>query len=310
VPRARGLGRGLSALIPEAEPGPGDRVLTLPLGAIRPNPFQPRRRFDAEGLEELAASVREHGVLQPIVVRPAAGGYEIVAGERRWRAAGMAGRSEIPAVVREVAEERMLEIALVENLQREDLGVWEEASALRALMRAHGWTQDEVAERVGKSRSHVANILRVLALPEGARRLVEDGRLTLAHVKAVLEAGPEHVEALAAEAAAKGWSVREVEARARALRASGGSRPARRRPGGGWPADLEAAAAALGERLGRPVRWHAAPKGGEIRLACDDDAEAARLLRALDRGLAFLEEHEGGRGEDVPRGTSAGGGTP
>lgn len=307
MPKARGLGRGLSELIPESVASPGERVEELPLGAVRPNPQQPRRRFDPERLAELAASVREHGVLEPIVVRAKGDGYEIVAGERRWRAAAIAGRDRVPVVVRDVSDDRMLEIALVENLQREDLGLWEEASALRALMQSYGWTQEQLAERVAKSRSHVANTLRVLALPEGARALVEEGRLSLGHVKAILEGPPEHVNALAQAAADGGLTVREVAARVAALgrRTAGrGGRPASAR--GAWPPALQATAASVGARLGRPLRWRAAGEGGEVGVECTSASEAARLLWALDRALLFLEEHGDSAGTDVPRGTTAG----
>lgn len=302
--KARGLGRGLSALIPEAPAEPQERVLELPLGALRPNAHQPRQRFDAQRLGELAASVREHGILEPLVVRQTVDGYEIVAGERRWRAAGMAEKDTVPVVVRNVPDDRMLEVALVENVQREDLGLWEEATAVRALMQAYGWTQEQVAERVGKSRSHVANTLRVLALPEGARRLVEEGRLTLAHVKAVLEAPPGRVEDLARAAAEQGWSVREVTARAQAL--SGELERGRRTPKASpsWPALLQEPAAAVGARLGRPLQWRSGRSGGEIGLPVSGPSEAARLLQALEHALMFLEEHEVEDG-NVPRGTSA-----
>lgn len=303
--KVRGLGRGLSALIPEAPAASDERVFELPIAALRPNPRQPRQHFDATRLDELAASIREHGVLEPLIVRKAVDAYELVAGERRWRAAAMAGLEQVPVVVRAVPDDRMLEVALVENVQREDLGLWEEASALRALMQAYAWTQEQVAERVGKSRSHVANTLRVLALPETARRLVAEGRLTLAHVKAVLEAPPAYVEGLAARAAEEGWSVRDTTSRAQAL-ASGRAERAGTgagRAGRNWPTALEASATAVGARLGRPLRWRPGRTGGEIGLPCADPAEAQRLLDALGRALVFLEEHDGTA--DVPRGTSA-----
>ena len=303
--KARGLGRGLSALIPEAPAEPHESVMELPLGALRPNAHQPRQRFDAERLAELAASVREHGILEPLVVRRTVDGFEIVAGERRWRAAGMAEKDTVPVVVRNVPDERMLEVALVENVQREDLGLWEEATALRALMQAYGWTQEQVAERVGKSRSHVANTLRVLALPDGARKLVEEGRLTLAHVKAILEAPPGRVEELAQAAAEQGWSVREVAGRVQAMSVGqergGGRGPKAPRS---WPMLLQEPAAAVGAQLGRPLHWRPGRSGGEIGLPVSGPGEAARLLKALAQALMFLEEQQGPG--DVPRGTSGG----
>jgi ParB family chromosome partitioning protein len=287
-----------------------DAVQDLPLAALRPNPHQPRHRFDAERLAELAASVREHGVLEPVVVRARDDGYEIVAGERRWRAAALAGLERVPVVVREVSDDRMLEIALVENLQREDLGLWEQAAALRTLMVTYAWTQEQLAERVAKSRSHVANILRVLALPEGARVLVEEGRLSLAHVKAILEAPPGEVEALARSAADEQLTVREVAARVAGL---GRARPRRSSAAGaagsGWPPLLQARAAAVGARLGRPLRWRPGRTGGEIGVACASADEASRVLGALERALLFLEEPPA-EAADVPRGTSLGGTRP
>jgi len=310
VAKVRGLGRGLSALLPDATPAAGEGPREVPVGALQPNPDQPRRRFDPDRLAELAASVREHGVLEPIVVRPAADGFEIVAGERRWRAAAMAGLERVPVVVREVGEDRMLEVALAENLQREDLGVWEAATAFRALMQRFGWTQEALAEHVSKSRSHVANTLRVLALPERARRLVEEGRLTLGQVKAVLEAPADAVETLAQQTADEDLTVRQIGERVAAL---GRARGPRRAAGGearAWPALLDEAAGAVGARLGRPLRWRAAGRGGEISLAVSSTEEAARLLRAIERGLLFLEEHEpamdAGASGDVPRGTFPG----
>ena len=158
------LGRGLKALIPQAEESRGDEIRQIPVGSIQPNPYQPRREFDEEGLQELAGSIREKGVLQPITVRDTDQGFELVAGERRWRAAQIAGLREIPALVRGLSDREVMEIALIENLQREDLNPIEEAEAYQVLMREFGLTQEEVAKAVGKGRPTIANRLRLLRL--------------------------------------------------------------------------------------------------------------------------------------------------
>lgn len=186
--RRPALGRGMAALLPNAPPPlpPGRSVLTLPIEAIERSPRQPRKRFDERQLEELAASIREHGVVTPILVRRDGGRYRIVAGERRWRAAQRAGVKEIPALLRDADDRQALELALVENLQRADLNAIEEAEAFEVLTRDHGLTQEAVAERVGKDRSTVANTLRLLKLPAEVRDLLREGRLEMGHARALL----------------------------------------------------------------------------------------------------------------------------
>jgi ParB family chromosome partitioning protein len=191
--RRPALGRGMAALLSNAAPPPsasiaipGRTLLQLPIEAIERNPNQPRKRFEEEKLEELAASIREHGVVEPILVRREAGSYRILAGERRWRAAQRAGLKEIPAVLREASEREAFEIALVENLQREDLNAIEEAEAYEVLIADHRLTQDAIAQRVGKERSTVANALRLLKLPSEVRDLVRDGQLDMGHARALL----------------------------------------------------------------------------------------------------------------------------
>lgn len=222
--RPPGLGRGLSALFgDETEDYAAlDRlrgIKTVPIEMLRPGRFQPRRRFDAEALETLAASMREKGVLQPLLVRrdpEAAERYEIVAGERRWRAAQMAGLHDLPVVVRDFDDRDALEVALVENVQRQDLSPLEEAEGYRRLMDEFAHTQEALAKAVGKSRSHVANMLRLLALPDGVKRLIDDGALSAGHARALL--GAADPEALAQEVAEKGLNVRETERLAQAVR--------------------------------------------------------------------------------------------
>lgn len=208
----RGLGKGLQALLPEAEAESGreEGVREIEVALVKPNPFQPRKAFDGEKLEELAESIREHGVVQPIVVRVKGEGYEIVAGERRWRASRLAGLKAIPAVVREFSETQVMEIALIENLQREDLNPLEEAEGYQRLMDEFRHTQDVLAHRLGKSRSHVANMLRLLKLPPRVRKYLQDGQLSIGHARALI--GVENPEPLADAIVRKSLSVRQTEA--------------------------------------------------------------------------------------------------
>lgn len=212
MPKARGLGRGLSALIPEAV-GSAEPE-TLAVDVIHPNPFQPRRHFEEGALAELTESIRRHGVLHPVLVRQRAGVWQLIAGERRLMASRRAGLKEIPVLVRDWDDRTTMEVALVENLQRSDLNPIEEAEAFSRLISEFGWTQDEAAERVGKSRSHVANYLRLLQLESGIRTLVEEGHLTMAHAKVLLSVEPDRRSALADRAASEGWTVRQLTAAA------------------------------------------------------------------------------------------------
>jgi len=224
--RRSGLGKGLSSLIPpgEAEPGDAEQPAVLrdiPVGDVTPNPNQPRVHFDEETLAELTASIQQIGVLQPILVRPTTEGYELIAGERRWRAAGRAGLAMIPAVVRDTDDEASIEQALVENLHREDLTPLEEAAAYQQLLEDFELTHEQVADRVGKSRSAITNTLRLLGLPPGIQHLLADGKLSAGHARALL-ATPDRTlqESLARQAVDEGWSVRAVE---EAVKAGGAS---------------------------------------------------------------------------------------
>lgn len=213
--RKGGLGRGLTALIPQSDDAVADESVglrELPIGSVHPNRMQPRRTFDEETLEGLTDSVRELGVLQPILVRPAEDGYELIAGERRWRAAKRAGLATIPAVVRSADDEASLEQALVENLHRQDLSPLEEAAAYQQLIEDFGLTQDQVAVRVGKSRSAVANHLRLFQLPPAVQKLVGEGLVSAGHAKALLgHPDRSYQEALARRVVSESLSVREVE---------------------------------------------------------------------------------------------------
>jgi len=258
--KRKALGRGLAALIPGA-PAPdaatngaasaraGDGLRTIAIEDVHPSSEQPRKQFDDARLDELAASIRAQGIIQPLVVRlRAAGGYELIAGERRWRAAQRAGLHEVPAVVRDVAPQRAFEMALVENLQREDLNPIEEAQGFERLIEEFGYTQEALATRVGKDRSTVANALRLLRLPGGVRGLVTEGRLSMGHARALLglEDAPA-IERLARRVVARELSVRQVEALVKRERDGRGDKaPAA-------PAKPSASARDLGERLSRTL---------------------------------------------------------
>ena len=208
-----GLGKGLSAIFIENETEEKGSVVTLRISEIEPNRAQPRRAFDEESLAELSDSIKAHGVLQPILVRPLLqGGYQIVAGERRYRAARLAGLTEIPATVRELSEEETMELALIENLQRENLSPMEEAAGYKHLMDTYSLSQEQVANAVGKSRSAVANSVRLLTLDESIRELVDDGKLSAGHARALLSIEDQKLQKSAAEEIVKkGLSVREAE---------------------------------------------------------------------------------------------------
>lgn len=228
VDKPRRLGRGLEALIATTAPpaAAGERLQRVPIGLIRPNPYQPRKEFRPEELAELQASLQANGLLQPIVVRPAGtNSYELIAGERRLRAATQLGWPDIPVVVRDIDDRTLLTLALVENLQRADLNAVEEAEGYQRLIDDFGLTQQRVAELVGKDRSTIANTIRVLQLPESVQRMVRDGQLSLGHARALLTLEDDRaITAAAREVIDKGLSVRDIEARARQVR------PDKRRP--------------------------------------------------------------------------------
>lgn len=273
--RRPALGRGMAALLSNA-PAPvptsaavaaaGKALLALPIEAIERSPDQPRKRFDEARLEELAASIREHGVVEPILVRRQGGRYRIVAGERRWRAAQRAGLKEIPALVREATPAQAFQIALVENVQRADLNAIEEAEAYQALVDEHGLTQEQVSEKVGKERSTVANALRLLRLPADVREAVREGRLEMGHARALL--GLETADAIrraAQRVLREQLSVRATEALVREL-AGGGKRAAAAAPAGDSAA-VRALVTRLQRRLG--CRCRVVPKSdstGRIEL--------------------------------------------
>lgn len=282
-----GLGRGLSALIPggdekvaegEQSAGVPQGLMEIEVGQIHPNPRQPRTSFRQEELDELAASIKEQGVLQPVVVRPRPlGGYELLVGERRLRASKLAGATRVPAIVRQVDDRQALEQAIVENVQRADLDALEEGYAYRNLIELFELTQEETARRVGKSRVHVTNTLRLLELPEEVKSLIGDGRLQAGHARALLQIkDTEKQIAVARRAADRGLTVRQVEELARGgepAKANGEREPKKRR----YP-DLEES---LADHLGTEVRIEAGRGKGRVSIAFGDRDDLHRIVELL-----------------------------
>jgi ParB family chromosome partitioning protein len=283
--RKRGMGRGLAAILPESGAG-GPELRELPVEMIEPNPDQPRTNFEKGALDALAESIKSAGLLQPLIVRPTDGGrYELVAGERRWRAARQAGLERVPAVVRVSPEDERLQAALIENMVREDLNPVEEARACAALVEDLGISKEELARRVGRSRSAISNLIRLLELPDAAMALLERGELSEGHGRAVLQLSDQAGRAaLAKKAASEGWSVRETEERARGKAGKGKAKPA---AGGRISAEERAAMTdaedTLGEALGADVRVRRAGDGVKAELRFDDLDEVAALARRLKR---------------------------
>jgi ParB family chromosome partitioning protein len=270
APRSR-LGRGLAALIGDAgdensaiERARGQR--RVPVEFLRPNPRNPRRRFDDAELDELSASIRAKGILQPILVRTVTGtpdAFEIIAGERRWRAAQRAGLHDVPVLLLEINDKEALEIAIIENVQRADLNPLEEAMGYDSLIEQFSYAQAELAKIVGKSRSHIANTLRLMKLPESVKKHLAEGRLTAGHARALL--GSDNPEALAKSIIEKGLNVRDVEALAGA-QAEARGKTAKRRPRGSKSADVRALERKLSEILGLMVEINHRASGGDLRI--------------------------------------------
>jgi ParB family chromosome partitioning protein len=270
----RGLGRGLGALL-GPEPEPAETALEVPVDLVRPNPRQPRKRFDDEALAELTDSIRASGVIQPIVIRRAGEGYELIAGERRLRAAKQAGLTRIPAVIREVTNAESLELALVENLLREDLNPIEAAEGYRQLLGDFGWTQEQLGQRIGKDRSSIANALRLLRLPSPIQDDLRDGRLTMGHALSILSlTTPEQQMKLRDEILAHSWSVRATEAGVKSRRSIGA--PPRRRS-----VELAALEETLQRALLTRVRIVGTDRRGRIEIAYASAEELERLGAVL-----------------------------
>lgn len=286
-PKSRGLGRGLSALMADvgpAEPAPDTpRVAerSLPIDRIHANPDQPRRSFNADALAELAASIREKGVIQPLIVRPSPrtpDAFEIVAGERRWRAAQQVQLHEVPVIVRDFDDTEVLEVAIIENIQRADLNPVDEAAGYRQLMDRFGHTQDQLATALGKSRSHIANALRLLTLPDSVRRLLTEGLLSAGHARALV--GHDQAETIANRVVKEGLSVRAVEALTRESKPGPGRS---RRAAPEKDADTRQIEAELSAALGMRVTIDHIPgtEGGTLSIRYADLGQLDDLLRAL-----------------------------
>jgi ParB family transcriptional regulator, chromosome partitioning protein len=280
-PHTPRLGRGLAALLGESEASSEQRGSTqaVSLDLLEPGPFQPRRDMAPEAMEDLVASIRAHGVLQPILVRPQPGNpghYEIIAGERRWRAAQQAGLHEIPVLLRDLTNAEAMGAALVENLQRQDLNAIEEAEGYQRLVEEFGLTQEQLGAAVGKSRSHIANVLRLLTLPSSVRRDVEQGRLSAGHARALL--GHALPEAAAREVIERGLNVRQTEALVHR-----GERSPQRRAAAPRDADTAAVERELSERLGLKVELVPQGRGGSIRIFYKDFEQLDGVIALLSR---------------------------
>ena len=293
--RRRGLSRGLDSLIPAAPRGDtADGQLRAPIGSISPNPSQPRQEFDQEQLEELAASIREHGILQPLLVqRSEAGQYELIAGERRWRAAGLAGLDTVPIVVQkdvDAAEER-LTLALVENLQRADLNPIEMATAFEQLSEA-GWTQEAIAKEVGKSRVSVANVVRLRRLPDVVQSMIASGALSEGHGRALLGAPESERIPLAERSAKSGWTVRKLEEAVRALAEPPTAPPRANEPPPSVLNAVQRLESALGTKVEVRVGSKGPERGGRIVVHWYDEEQLATLAALMSGDSAKDEEDQ------------------
>lgn len=287
MPSERGLGKGLGALLGDAAlQSQEGGSLSLPISQVEPGMKQPRKRFDDDAIANLADSIRTHGVIQPLTVRRLSSGYyQIIAGERRWRAAKLAGLTEIPALIIEADDRTVMELGLIENLQREDLNPIEEAAGYRVLMEEYGLTQDEVAQQVGKSRSAVANAMRLLGLPDAVHLMLEEGRLSAGHARAILAVpGGDLQKKLAQKVVSEELSVRQTEALAKRLATDQGEPPA---PTSGSGPDLSIyvrdVEKTLSAQFGRRVSIINGKKKGKIELEFYNAEDLNALLAALEQ---------------------------
>ena len=281
VEKRPALGRGLSALIPDtpapAAPAQAERTLDVDSDLLRPNKFQPRTQMDDERIDDLARSIRANGIIQPIIVRKVEQGYEIIAGERRWRAAQRAGLHRVPVVVRDIPEDRLLAVALIENVQREDLNPIEEAHAYRRLADEFHLTQEQIADAVGKDRSSIANIVRLLRLPQEVRGNVASNALSMGHARAILALADEAAQLrLARDVIARSLSVRETEALVKKAAA-----PEEKKPEKKIDVHTRAAEDKLRMSLGTRVRINRKGKGGRIEIEFVNEDELHRLYERL-----------------------------
>jgi ParB family chromosome partitioning protein len=272
------LGKGLNALIPELPQIEDQGVQEIPITDITPNKHQPRQQFDAGKLEQLAGSISKHGIVQPVALRKIDKGYELVAGERRWRAARMAGLKAVPAVVMELDERQMVEIALVENLQREDLNPLEEAEAYRTLLEEYDLTQEEIALAVGKSRPAIANTLRLLNLPPDIQEMVREDRITAGHARAMISLGEKEQKLVADRILKEGLSVRDAEKLVNNMIKERGKKPSRNKDKKPWVTEMEAA---IGELLGTRVQIVQNRKKGKIEIEYYGGEDLERILELI-----------------------------
>ncbi|MCB0975304.1 MAG: ParB/RepB/Spo0J family partition protein [Actinobacteria bacterium] len=286
--RRSGLGKGLGALIPNVPEQPEGALRELPIGEIRPNHYQPRQFFDDDAIAQLAASIKELGLLQPVLVRPSETGYELIAGERRWRASQLAGLTHIPALVREVDDNTSLEQAIVENIHREQLNPLEEAAAYQQLIDDFGLTHHSVAQRVGKSRATITNSLRLLQLPASVQRMVREDQLSNGHARALLGVSdPSLQEHLARRVLADGLSVRAAEELVRATISPDPPAPPRTptEVGAVKPAGLIELENLLADQLATGVKVDLGPKRGRIMIEFSDVDDLERIYRMLSGNL-------------------------
>lgn len=283
----KGLGRGLEALIPNFSPGLGAPLIVedeqnvllqnIPVSKIVPNPNQPRKHFDDEALADLAVSVKEHGLLQPVVVRAVGAIFELVVGERRWRAAREAGLMQVPAIIKNTSDVEAVELAIIENVQRQDLNALEEANAYRRLVEDFGFSQEQLAERIGKSRSAVANTLRLLNLPESVMGYVLDGKITAGHARAILSLPREDTQIrLAERIVSDGLSVRQAEAIAKLWQS-----PSPREPVQPAPLHHKSMARSISKKLSAKVRIKAKGEKGRLEIHFKSEDELKRIFTSL-----------------------------
>jgi ParB family chromosome partitioning protein len=285
----KALGRGLDALFPQTSPQDRD-LIELDIDQIRPADVQPRGVFKEAALEGLAQSIRQNGIIQPLVVRRFAGGYQLIAGERRWRAAQKAGLHKVPCIVKEVAEENLLEMSLIENIQREELNPIEEANAYRNLLESRSLTQEEVAHRVGKERSSITNALRLLKLPAVIQKSVETEELSMGHARALLAIESEDAQIkLARRITEKKLSVRATEQLVKQSQLAASGAPIKRSVSNNTDAaNVLAAEAKLSNRLQAPVKIRRGKSGGAIEIKFSSSEDLARLFDALLKASSFV----------------------
>lgn len=278
------LGRGLQALITDMSPSTGDELQNIGVDTLFPNPYQPRRTFTDENLAELAESIRQHGVIQPVIVRQRGERYELVVGERRLRAARLAGLKEIPAFVRDMSDVELMEVAIIENLQREDLNAIEEATAIKQLQESLGYTQERLAQRLGKSRPYVANSLRLLGLPKVVIEYVSRGTITAGHGRAILSVSEAMREAFAQRIVEQSLSVRQAEELAQAYGDNVSRETKAKKAPLQQPLEIREVERRLRDALQAKVQIRGQGKRGTIEIAYFNSEELERLLEILARG--------------------------